>query len=188
MKEQEALQKLRRGDQRALEALMDRYSGYVTAILCNLARGALAVEDIEELASDVFVKLWNSAAALDPERPLKPWLAQVARTTLFSRLRRQEIPRTALEEDLLLISGEPGPESLAERRELAGMVRQAVAELGEPDRELFIRYYYFGEKLASAAGRLGLNQQTTKTRLRRCRLRLQKIFRERGCDCEEALD
>ena len=46
MKEQEALQKLRRGDQRALEALMDRYSGYVTAILCNLARGALAVEDI----------------------------------------------------------------------------------------------------------------------------------------------
>ena len=113
MKEQEALQKLRRGDQLALEALMDRYSGYVTAILCNLARGSLAVEDIEELASDVFVKLWNSAAALDPERPLKPWLAQVARNTLFSRLRRQEIPRTALEEDLLLISGEPGPESLA---------------------------------------------------------------------------
>ena len=42
MKEQEALQKLRRGDQLALEALMDRYSGYVTAILCNLARVGLA--------------------------------------------------------------------------------------------------------------------------------------------------
>jgi RNA polymerase sigma-70 factor (ECF subfamily) len=188
MKDHDAILALGQRDQKALEQLMAQYTGYVTAILCNLSRGALAVEDIEELAADVFWKLWNSAESLDPQRPLKPWLAQVTRNTLFSRLRRLEKPRVPLEDDLLLFSDSPQPQQLAESREQAAIVRETVEGLGEPDRELFIRYYYFGEKLAATAARLGLPIGTAKTRLRRCRLRLQKIFKERGYGCEEDLD
>ena len=187
MIDQVTINRLRQKDQRALEELVDQYTGYVTAILCNLARGTLTAEDIEETAADVFLKLWNSAENLDPERPLKPYLAQMTRNTLFSRLRRTDRARVPLDEDLLLFSSGPQPAELAEQREQAEIVGRTVEELGEPEKEIFVRYYYFGERLCAIAGRLGLNQATARTKLRRCRQRLQKVFNERGYGCEEDL-
>ena len=56
----------------------------------------------------------------------------------------------------------------------------AVDGLDEPERTLFFRYYYEGERLKTIAGELGLNLSTVKTKLARGRKRLREQLRETG--------
>ena len=48
--------------------------------------------------------------------------------------------------------------------------------LGEPDNEIFVRYYKFGEKLKDISRVMGLNISTIKTKLLRGKRKLKKIL------------
>ena len=61
----------------------------------------------------------------------------------------------------------------AERREWAARLWDAVEGLDEPDRTLFLRYYYCGDKLKDIARALGLTQTAAKQRLFRGRKALR---------------
>ena len=77
------LRRLKRGDAAALEAAVRQYSGYVTAVIGNQLGPCAAAEDIEELASDVFVALWRAPQPLRTEH-LRGWLGKVARNQAIS--------------------------------------------------------------------------------------------------------
>ena len=77
---------------------------------------------------------------------------------------------------------------LLEEREQAELVRRALGELERPDRELFVRHYYYGQTVARAAEEMGLNPSTAKTRLRRGREKLKEHLRKAGFCVEEAED
>ena len=76
--------------------------------------------------------------------------------------------------------GSPGPEDLILRREQEMRLLAAVEALEEPDRTLFLRYYYENEKLKDVARDLGMNQSTVKTRLHRGRKLLKQKLMEGG--------
>lgn len=61
-----------------------------------------------------------------------------------------------------------------EERETQETLWRAVEALSEPERTLFLRYYYEGEKLKTIAADLGMNLSTAKTKLRRGRLLLRE--------------
>ena len=60
MDENAALARLRRGDERALEWFVKRYTPYVGAIVWSIMGGHLTVQDAEEVTADVFLTLWRS--------------------------------------------------------------------------------------------------------------------------------
>ena len=114
------------------------------------------------------------------DRPLKPYLAQTARNAAYSRLRRvKELP-IAYDDDILSISHAGNPDELTIQKEQTEILNSAVEAFGEPDREIFIRFYYLGERIEAIGRRLALNPSTVKTKLHRCRKRLKGIFDERG--------
>ena len=55
-------------------------------------------------------------------------------------------------------------------------VWDAVMSLGEPDNEIFVRYYKFDEKIRDISKATGLNISTVKTRLSRGKRKLRKIL------------
>ena len=59
MREEIILQKIYAGDPAGLEALMERYIPYVSAVVWNILRGAMPAEDGEEVVSDVFLAAWS---------------------------------------------------------------------------------------------------------------------------------
>ena len=158
---------LRRGDPRGLEELMSRYTPYVAAVAARVLPGR--PQDWEELTADVFLSAWEHRKALRPEQ-IRGWLGKVARNRALNRLR-------ASREVLAL-----------EEREQAELVRRALGELERPDRELFVRHYYYGQTVARAAEEMGLNPSTAKTRLRRGREKLKEHLRKAGFCVEEAED
>ena len=174
MREEVILRKMRQKDPDGLEALMDCYIPYVSAIIWNILRSHMPKEDAEEVVSDVFLAAWNQAADLQPGH-VKQWLGAVARHKAKNRLRLMgcDLP---LEEDVLEIPDDFTPVTKAERAEERRQVRQAVNSLGEPDREIFLRHYFFGQTVVQIGVSMHLNESTIKTKLRRGRRKLKELL------------
>lgn len=78
--------------------------------------------------------------------------------------------------------GGADPQAEAERREWAARLWDAVEGLDEPDRTLFLRYYYCGDKLKDIARALGLTQTAAKQRLFRGRKALRDTLTKGGVE------
>ena len=174
MDERAFIKKLNRGSRSALDQAIQRYTPYVSAVILRALAGRACREDVEELCADVFVALWTHAGQIDPDQGVRPWLAAVARNRAIDWLRRQR-PAAPIPEDAP--DPAPGPEELAQRRERSARLWAAVDALGEPDRTLFVRYYYEEDKLKTIAAELGLSQTAAKQRLFRGRKALRAALK-----------
>ena len=175
MDERALIKKLNRRSRGALDQAVARYTPYVSAVILRTLAGRACREDVEELSADVFVALWTHADTLDPDQGLRPWLAAVAKNRATDFLRRSR-PSAPIPEDAPDPS--PGPEELAQRRDQSARLWAAVDGLEEPDRTLFVRYYYEGDKLKTIAAELGLSQTAAKQRLFRGRKALKAALQE----------
>lgn len=184
MNDKEIIRKLAEKDEEGLTLLMDQYINYVTAILCNISNGILTTEDVEELSSDVFLSIWNNGSHLNEDWPLKPYLAQTARNTAISRLRKIKNVPLSFDDDVIVLSKEGNPDEITIRNEQNAIINSAVRDLDEPDREIFVRFYFMGEHIDTISKRLVITPAAIKTKLHRCRKRLKSIFEERGYQCE----
>ncbi len=171
MTDAKALSRLQSGDQQALECFIERYGNYVGTIVNSILQDRMSREDVEEVTADVFVTLWKSAEKLLPLN-LKGYLSRVARSLALRKLREetQELP---LEEDILFVEDDALIEKL-DREERDRRVRDAVLSMEQPDREIFLRHYYYCQSIAVIAEKMTMNPSTVKTRLRRGREKLRE--------------
>lgn len=174
MREETILRKLRARDPTGLEALMDRYLPYVSAIVWNILRDFMSPQDGEEVASDVFLAAWEQAGDLQAGR-VKGWLGAVARNKAKNRLRQcgHTLP---LEEDALELPDPNTPQEALERAEERRLVRQAVDSLSPQEREIFLRRYYYAQSVREVSAAMELNESTVKTKLHRGRLKLKELL------------
>ncbi len=174
MEERAALKRLQKQDEQALNWFIDRYGGYVYTVIC----GILGPDDAaEELSSDVFFALWQSAKQLRGES-VKPWLAAVARNTARHHLAAQH-ELLSLEDDLTLTAPDD-VEAQVQQQELKRLLNEALLAMPHSDREIFYRYYYFFQPVKDIAQALDMNPATVKTRLHRGRKQLRERLEQGG--------
>lgn len=171
---------LAKGDTAALEAVIDGYSAYICTIIRNFSRGKLSVQDIDELAADVFVRLWQSRERLDRESGLKPYLSAIARNAVKNRFRSMP----PLSEDITELEL-PSDFDVAEHAELSeamSCLKQGLKTLSEEDSEIFLRFYFYGEKTSQIARIMNISDSTVRSKLTRTRQKLRAYMTERGFD------
>ena len=171
--EEQALRQMKQGSQDALAWFIQRYGAYVSTIIHNIIGQRMSNADVEEVASDVFLALWNNAGKILPNAA-RSWLATVARDTARSRLRRAS-DTLPLDEEAVIVDDRT-PEATLERREQAVRVRMALLSLNPVDREVFLRFYYYYQKTADIAADMGLNESTVRTKLNRGRAKLRDFL------------
>lgn len=164
---------MKQGSQDALAWFIQRYGAYVSTIIHNIIGQRMSNADVEEVASDVFLALWNNAGKILPNAA-RSWLATVARNTARSRLRRAS-DTLPLDEEAVIVDDRT-PEATLERREQAVRVRMALLSLNPVDREVFLRFYYYYQKTADIAADMGLNESTVRTKLNRGRAKLRDFL------------
>ncbi len=179
MTEKQLVKALARGEQSALEELIEQFTPYVSSVIARILRGRQA--DVEELTADVFLAAWDNRNKLKPGK-VKGYLGAIARNRAFNLLRADRVS-LPLEEDVLLLETD-GPDRELDKKETARIVNQALAQLDKPQRELFVRHYYYGQTVQEAALAMGLNQSTAKTWLRRGRETLKTYLRKEGYEYE----
>lgn len=167
MTEATALRELKKGSETALSWFIDAYTPYVTAIIHGIIGDHMNMADVEEVASDVFFALWENARKV---YSVKGYLGTMARNKAKNKLRdlTYDLP---LEEQILVLEG-GNPEDTMEEKERNRAVRQAVLQMRQPEKEIFLRHYYYCQKVDTISAEMNLPLSTVKTKLRRGRARL----------------
>jgi RNA polymerase sigma-70 factor (ECF subfamily) len=178
MTEEKLLHRLRRHKQDALEALIGQYNNYVCAVIINTLGQNFSQEDVKEIASDVFLAVWDHADAIHLGK-LKAYLGTAARNKSKDFRRKQQTLPMDLDEVPALTDGKT-PESQLLRQEQQELVRKAVLELPQPDREIFLRYYYYLQTSAQIAEAMGMEDSTVRGRLMRGRNHLKQMLLKEG--------
>ena len=163
---------LKAKEEQALEQAIRTYTPYLSTVIYRAAGNSLTKEDTEEIVSDVFLSLWRNADRIDPQKgTLRAYLAGAARNQICKHLRskKAEVSLEDLGTDILEAIPEPSYD---------GLLWDAVAELGEEDAEIFVRFYRYGEPLKEIARAMDIKLPTIKTRLSRGRMKLKQILRD----------
>lgn len=170
MIESSLLKQLVSGSEKALETVIHRYAAYVVAVIQDHGAGLLSSEDEEELASDVFLALWDGASTVKGSS-LRPWLAQVAIHKTVDRLRRM---KTSLPlSEMAAVSEELAAAQLEQQDEILAL-RRALRTLSKEDQEIFRRFYALEETTERIAEQMSIPAATVRTRLRRGRIKLKR--------------
>ena len=177
MDERALVRGLNRGSSRALEQAVKQYTPYVGAVVCRTLSGQASREDVEEIAADVFLRLWRHAGELREEQGVRAYLGTAARNAAID-FRRRWRPSEELTE--AVADPRAGPEQQVQQREWGRRLWAAVEALGEPDTTLFVRYYYQEDSLKTLARELGMSMGAVKQRLHRGRKALRRMLSEGG--------
>ena len=86
---------MQRGEETALEAVIEQYTPYVSALVWNIVCGTLDRSDAAALVSDVFYTLWINAKKVQHGK-LKGYLCSIARSKALNALRGKSMPRSAV--------------------------------------------------------------------------------------------
>jgi RNA polymerase sigma-70 factor (ECF subfamily) len=131
----------RRGDAAAFRALFERHARAMVAFCHHYVRDAARAE---ELAQDVFVKLYRAADRYEPSARFRTFLYRIAANHCLNELRRGEYAARAAQgqddpaDPDTLASGGAGPDGEAEARKLEGAVKVLLDRLPEKQRAAFV--------------------------------------------------
>jgi RNA polymerase sigma-70 factor, ECF subfamily len=161
------------GDEGALEAVYDRWSGLVHTYAL---RALQDVHDAEEVTQQVFISAWRSRHTLTPSTAALPaWLIGIARHKVADvrAARARDAGRVAA------AAADPGGhdvETSAGDDEIADrlVVRQAVEELPDPRRTILFLAFWEERTHAEIAETVGLPLGTVKSHVRRGLVKLHQ--------------
>lgn len=146
------------GEREAFARLYGLTRGAVYALALSLLRDAHEAQDV---AQDVYVKVWESAPAYRPQGSPMAWLLTVARNLARSRL-RQSGRQVELDEGAWNAIPAAVPD-LEERQLLQG----ALARLGTEEREIVLLHAVTGLKHREIAQLLELPLSTVLSKYHR---------------------
>ncbi len=140
------------------------------------------LEDAQDAAQEVFLRLYRHLDRVDAGRPLEPWLyrvtVNVCRDIGRRRQVRRAIPLEELEQARPLVSAEPDPGTAASLGEERRIVEQAIATLAEKERTALVLRDVEGLSTAEVAEVLDSSQTTVRSQICRARLKIKK-YRDR---------
>jgi RNA polymerase sigma factor (sigma-70 family) len=162
-----------KGDESAIQALVDRYHSDVFGLCVRLLHHR---QDAEDVAQEVFLRIFRSLKRWDSARPFKPWVMGITvnrcRTWLVQRARRPELANY-LEETA---ANRPADDS----SELVREIQDAIRELRVEYRSVFVMYHERGLPYEDIADAMEKPVGTVKTWLHRARLEVLERLKRRG--------
>jgi RNA polymerase sigma-70 factor (ECF subfamily) len=165
------------GDHGSFGKLVAAYQNMVAGIAW---RYGVRGEEIEDMVSEIFTKLYRNLHRYRPEHPFSTWLYRLSANHVLDHGRRSR--REAFREELPEQLAAPGPAAgeRLETRERAESVRSALGEIPPRFREAIFLVYVEGRKVEEAAAILGIPQGTVKSRLMRGRQALRRVLLRRN--------
>jgi RNA polymerase sigma-70 factor (ECF subfamily) len=174
----ELLHAVARGDESALASLYDRYASILLGLLMRILHSRGEAEDVLQ---ELFLQVWRRAVDFDESRGRAfTWLVTLARSRAIDRLRsldaRARAATASVAEPSEEISDASADTFRAEQREI---VRRALAELSEDQRQTLVLAYEEGLTQTEIAARLKQPLGTVKTRTRAGLSKMRELLRDK---------
>jgi RNA polymerase sigma-70 factor (ECF subfamily) len=179
------IQRCLRGDQAAWERIVRLHWRKVF----NVAYKFVGKHDeAEDLAQDIFLKIFKSLDTFDRRANFQTWLISVSRNLCIDHYRSVRKERETIDRDvdasgLAPAVAEAGPIAALEQRDRVSLLREALAGLPDTLRTAVVMRDIQELSYQEIAGRLRLPEGTVKSRINRGRTELaRQVRRLRGDD------
>ena len=168
-----------RGDQRAWDLIVRQHWRKVF----NVAYKFVGKHDeAEDLAQDIFLKIFKSLNTFDRRANFQTWLISVSRNLCIDHYRRVRKERETINRDVdaaevQVASTDQGPFAALEQRDRAVLLRQALSALPDTLRTAVVMRDLQELSYHEIADRLHLPEGTVKSRINRGRAELARQIR-----------
>ncbi|MEM9060965.1 MAG: sigma-70 family RNA polymerase sigma factor [Pseudomonadota bacterium] len=151
-------------DRAAFKALFQRYAGRIKAFMI---KGRVAPDQAEEIAQEVMVTVWRKAGSYDPKKAgVATWVFTIARNRRIDVIRREARPEPDPEDPLYRPDPPEDPQASIARGERDRLVREALADLSDEQREIVRLSFFSGLSHGEIAEQLDVPLGTVKSRIR----------------------
>lgn len=171
------------GDQRAFKLLVERYQRKVYAVAHGMVKDR---EEALDIAQEAFVKVHRNLDRFKGDSAFYTWLYRITRNLAIDRIRARRNESVGFDEAVgSEDSPEPGflstrldadPQKSALRRELAGKLEDALAQLPVKHREILLLREVEGMSYEDLAATLDIPKGTVMSRLFHARSKMQKLL------------
>lgn len=189
LEDEELLSRFNDGDASAFEVLLERYRRPVFNFILRSVRQK---DRAEELLQDVFLRVVQRSGDFKGESRFSTWLYTIARNTCIDHGRKMQFRRhRSLDAPIRGRDSEEGPSLLdrtegrepsahrgAIRNELRDTIADAVAQLPDEQREVFLMRQVSHLPFKQIADIVGVPENTVKSRMRYALERLQEALAE----------
>jgi RNA polymerase sigma-70 factor (ECF subfamily) len=169
---------IRDGDAAAFEQLVERHQMLVVG---TVGRMLGSNSDVDDIAQQVFIRVWKSAGRYVPRAKFTTWLLKITRNLVFNELRRSK--RRAhfpiqmdpdAEEIPLKDEGMQAPDAAALEKELQEAIDRAIAKLPDTQRMAVILRRYEDMSYDQISDVLQISVPAVKSVLFRARTELRE--------------
>ena len=162
-------------DERAVEALYERYSRQLYSLAYQVTKADRFAQDVVQ---EVFVAVWKDASRFDASRgALAPWLFSLARHKAIDLVRREaNVRKHTADVDLEFREAPDDVDREAWLNLRRDRVREAIGQLTETQRVALELAFFSGLTHVEVAERLEIPLGTAKTRIRSALLRLRDVL------------
>ena len=164
------MQRVVAGDLSAFEGIVQRWQHRLVNLAWRFFRDRAMAED---MAQEVFIKVYRSLGSFRGESTFSTWLTSIALNTYRSRVCADSRQTVSLDPGRTVAAG-AGTQQGVEDRERNEAVRRAVLTLPERYRDAILMFYFEEKDLAETARALGIAEGTLKARLHRGRELLKR--------------
>ncbi len=172
------MRRTRDGDMAAFEQLVEKHQALVVGTVGRMLGGNA---DAEDIAQQVFVRVWKSAGRYEPRAKFTTWLLKITRNLVFNELRRRKRHTTTPmqfepegEEMQLPDEQAKSPARSLLDRELQRSVDAAITDLPESQRMAVVLRRYEELSYDEIAEVLGQSVPAVKSLLFRARTELRQ--------------
>src|SRR5262245_44202679 len=166
------LARAQKGDDIACRELVLCYQRSVFALLARMLGPAKRRAFIEDVAQETFLRVFRSLKDFSPlgSAPLSSWILTIASHLAIDELRRRRPEQPISDSRALLdLAGGSPADDQRHRREIAGAIQEAIADLPPEFRAAFLLREYHGLEYREIARALRIDLGTVKSRLFRAK-------------------
>lgn len=189
--DEELMTAYRAGDPAAYRVLVERHHGPVYRFCLRSLRSPEAAADA---AQEVFLRVVKNAMSWEPRAKFTTWVYTIARNHCIDEARKGRFRKTESLNEKVGRDGEgeervervasdtPQADRLAHGTRLRRAIDDALAELPEEQREVFLMREISGLQFKEIADATGVGENTVKSRMRYALTALKKALSQKGFD------
>ncbi len=166
----ELVRQIQSGEAAAFDELMWRYKRPVVNFIFRMLGNA---QDADDVAQDVFVRVYQNLDTYRPETKFSTWLFALARNAAIDRIRWRSRHRTESIESAPEIVSPSGTAEAVDAREMGDQIAAAIAKLPEEQKTAIVLSEYHGLSYAEIAGVMRCSEKSVESRLYRARQTLR---------------
>lgn len=185
MTDGDLVRRAKAGELAAFETLAGRYERHVYSLARRIVRQE---QDAEDVTQQTFLSALEHLDGFREEASFSTWLLRIATHAALKVLRKREgLPTVSLEANTepqdsydtvphpeYIADWKESPEQLVGRNETARLIDEALNELDDKHRVVFLLRDVQGLSVKETADALGLTEANVKVRLLRARLQLRE--------------